>query len=101
MNPRFQGENCQKNLDLVGEIEELARKEKCTPAQLALTWVLAQGEDLAPIPGTKRRKYLQQNLEAVNIKLTPQSLARIDEVAPKGVAAGARYPELAMAALDQ
>jgi aryl-alcohol dehydrogenase-like predicted oxidoreductase len=101
MSPRFQGENFQKNLDLVAKIEELAREKKCTAAQLALAWVLAQGDDIAPIPGTKRRKYLEQNLEAVNIKLTPQDLARIDEVAPKGVAAGARYPERAMAALDQ
>src|ERR1043166_781693 len=101
MSPRFQGENFQKNLDLVAKIEEIAREKNCTAAQLALAWVLAQGDDIAPIPGTKRRKYLEQNLEAVNIKLTPKDLARIDEVAPKGVAAGARYPERAMAALDK
>ena len=100
MSPRFQGENFQKNLDLVKKIEEIAREKNCTAAQLALAWVLAQGDDIAPIPGTKRRKYLEQNLEAVNIKLMPKDLARIDEVAPKGVAAGARYPERAMAALD-
>ena len=99
--PRFQEENFQKNLDLVAKIEEIAREKHCTPAQLALAWVLAQGEDIVPIPGTKRRKYLEQNLEAVNIKLTPQDLARIDEVAPKGVAAGARYPERSMATVDQ
>jgi len=98
--PRFQGENFQKNLDLVAKIEELAREKKCTAAQLALAWVLAQGQDIVPIPGTKRRKYLEQNLEAVNIKLSPQDLARIDEVAPKGVAAGARYPERSMASVD-
>jgi aryl-alcohol dehydrogenase-like predicted oxidoreductase len=99
--PRFQGENFQKNLDVVAKIEEIAREKGCTPAQLALAWVLAQGDDIAPIPGTKRRKYLEQNLEAINIQLTPQELARIDEVAPKGVAAGDRYSALAMAALDK
>ena len=99
--PRFQGENFQKNLDLVAKLEEIAREKHCTPAQLALAWVLAQGESVAPIPGTKRRKYLEQNLEAINIRLTPEDLARIDEVAPKGIAAGARYPEPAMAALDR
>jgi aryl-alcohol dehydrogenase-like predicted oxidoreductase len=100
-SPRFQGENFQKNLDLVAKIEEIAREKKCTAAQLALAWVLAQGEDLVPIPGTKRRKYLEQNLDAANIKLSKDDLARIDRVAPKGVAAGMRYPERAMAAVDQ
>jgi aryl-alcohol dehydrogenase-like predicted oxidoreductase len=99
--PRFQGENFQKNLDLVAKIEEIAREKGCTPPQLALAWVLAQGEDIVPIPGTKRRKYLEQNLEAVHIKLTAKDLARIDEVAPKGVAAGDRYSAPAMAALDR
>ncbi len=99
--PRFQGENFQKNLDLVAKIEEIAREKHCTPAQLALAWVLAQGKDIAPIPGTKRRKYLEQNLEAINIKLMPEDLARIDQVAPKGVAAGDRYAAPAMAALDR
>jgi len=99
--PRFQGENFQKNLDLVAKIEEIAREKRCTPPQLALAWVLAQGEDVVPIPGTKRRKYLEQNLEAINVKLTAQELARIDEVAPKGVAAGDRYSAPAMAALDR
>jgi aryl-alcohol dehydrogenase-like predicted oxidoreductase len=101
MSPRFQGENFQKNLDLVAKIEEIAHEKHCTPAQLALAWVLAQGEDFVPIPGTKRRKYLEENLGAINVKLTPQDLARIDKVAPKGVAAGARYPEMAMASLDR
>ncbi|HEY7403716.1 MAG TPA: aldo/keto reductase [Candidatus Angelobacter sp.] len=100
-SPRFQGENFQKNLDLVAKIEEIAREKKCTAAQLALAWVLAQGENLVPIPGTKRRNYLEQNLVAANIKLPPDDLARIDRVAPKGVAAGMRYPERAMAAVDQ
>jgi aryl-alcohol dehydrogenase-like predicted oxidoreductase len=100
-SPRFQGENFQKNLDLVAKIEEIARTKKCTAAQLALAWVLAQGDDIVPIPGTKRRKYLEQNLDAINIKLTLDDLARIDKVAPKGVAAGQRYAERAMAALDR
>jgi aryl-alcohol dehydrogenase-like predicted oxidoreductase len=99
--PRFQGENFQKNLDLIAKIEEIAREKKCTAAQLALAWVLAQGDDIAPIPGTRRRKYLEQNLAAVNIKLTPDDLARINQAAPKGAAAGLRYPEMAMAALDK
>jgi aryl-alcohol dehydrogenase-like predicted oxidoreductase len=100
-SPRFQGENFQKNLDLVAKISEIAAEKNATPAQLALAWVLAQGDDIAPIPGTKRRKYLEQNLAAAEIKLTKQDLARINEVAPHGAAAGARYPERAMAALDR
>jgi len=100
-SPRFQGENFQKNLDLVAKISEIAAEKNVTPAQLALAWVLAQGDDIAPIPGTKRRKYLEQNLAAAEIKLTKQDLARINEVAPHGAAAGARYPERAMAALDR
>ena len=100
-SPRFQGENFQKNLDLVAKIEEIAREKACTAAQLALAWVTAQGEHMVPIPGTKRRKYLEQNLEAANIRLSEGDLARIDRAAPKGVAAGLRYPERAMAAVDQ
>jgi len=99
--PRFQGENFQKNLDLVAKIEEIAREKQVTAAQLALAWVLAQGRDIVPIPGTKRRKYLEQNLAAISIALTPEELARIDAVAPKGVAAGDRYAAPAMAALDR
>jgi aryl-alcohol dehydrogenase-like predicted oxidoreductase len=99
--PRFQGENFQKNIDLVAKIEELAREKKCTAAQLALAWVLAQGDDIAPIPGTKRRNYLEQNLAAADIKFTADDLKRIDQVAPKGVAAGERYAERAMAAVDK
>ena len=99
--PRFQGENFQKNLDLVKKIEEMAAEKNCTPAQLALAWVLAQGKDLVPIPGTKRRSYLEQNLAAADIKLTRDDLERIDQVAPKGIAAGPRYAEAAMAALDK
>jgi aryl-alcohol dehydrogenase-like predicted oxidoreductase len=92
-SPRFQGENFQKNLDLVARIETIAKEKECTPGQLALAWLLAQGEDIIPIPGTKRRKYLEENAGALNVKLTAQDLQRIDEVAPHGVAAGLRYPE--------
>jgi aryl-alcohol dehydrogenase-like predicted oxidoreductase len=90
-NPRFQGENFQKNLDLVRRVEELAREKRCTPSQLALAWVLAQGEDVAPIPGTTKRKHLEENVGALGVRLSREDLARIDEVAPKGVAAGDRY----------
>jgi aryl-alcohol dehydrogenase-like predicted oxidoreductase len=99
--PRFQGENFQKNLDLVTKITEIAGEKKANAAQLALAWVLAQGDDVVPIPGTKRRKYLEQNLAAADIKLTSQDLARINEAAPHGAASGERYPEPAMAALDR
>jgi aryl-alcohol dehydrogenase-like predicted oxidoreductase len=99
--PRFQGENFSKNLELVTRIEEMAAEKNCTPAQLALAWVLAQGEDIVPIPGTKRRKYLEENVGALDVRITPQDLARIDEIAPKGVAAGTRYPEAGMAAVNR
>jgi aryl-alcohol dehydrogenase-like predicted oxidoreductase len=89
--PRFQGENFDKNLRLVGEIEAMARDKGCTPAQLALAWVLAQGDDLVPIPGTKRRRYLDENIAALDLRLTPEDLARLDEVIPPGVAVGTRY----------
>src|SRR2546428_5120133 len=89
--PRFQDENFQRNLDLVKRVEEIARDKQCTPAQLALAWVLAQGDDIVPIPGTKRRKYLQENIGALDVNLTSTDLARIDEVAPHGAVAGARY----------
>ena len=94
--PRFQGENFQRNLDLVERVGEIARAKKCTPAQLALAWVLAQGDDIVPIPGTKRRKYLQENVGALNVALTSADLARIEEVAPKEAFAGERYPDWAM-----
>ena len=93
MSPRFQGENFQKNLQLVARIEQLAAEKRCTPAQLALAWVLAQGEDIVPIPGTKRRTYLDQNLGALELSLTPAELRQIDGVLPRGAAVGARYPE--------
>ncbi|HWB55315.1 MAG TPA: aldo/keto reductase [Gaiellaceae bacterium] len=101
MSPRFQGDNFQKNLDLVARVESLAREKGCTPAQLALAWVLARGEDIVPIPGTKRRKYLDENLGALDVRLGADDLRRIDEVAPPGVAAGARYPEFAMAVIGR
>jgi aryl-alcohol dehydrogenase-like predicted oxidoreductase len=94
--PRFQGENFVKNLDLVRRVEAIAREKNCTPGQLALAWLLAQGEDILPIPGTKRRKYLEENAGALNVKLTAQDLKRIDEVAPRGAAAGMRYSEQMM-----
>jgi aryl-alcohol dehydrogenase-like predicted oxidoreductase len=100
-SPRFQGENFQKNLELVKRVEEIAKEKKCTPSQLALAWLLAQGEDIVPIPGTKRRKYLEENVGALKVKLTPQDLRRIDEVAPHGAAAGNRYPESMMAAVNR
>lgn len=89
--PRFQGANFAKNLELVKKVEELAEARGCKPSQLALAWVLAQGNDLVPIPGTKRRTYLEENIAALNVTLTADDLARLDEIAPKGVAAGDRY----------
>jgi aryl-alcohol dehydrogenase-like predicted oxidoreductase len=100
-SPRFQGENFQRNLDLVARLSEIARGKKCTPAQLALAWVLAQGEDIIPIPGTKRRKYLQENAGALDVDLTSADLAHIEEVAPKHAFAGPRYPEWAMAMVNR
>jgi aryl-alcohol dehydrogenase-like predicted oxidoreductase len=99
--PRFQGENFNKNIKLVSRIEEIAAEKNCTPAQLALAWVLAQGEDIVPIPGTKRRKYLEENIAALEVEITPEDLSRIDEIAPKGAAAGTRYPEAGMATVNR
>ncbi len=93
-SPRFQSENLRRNLRLAERIEQLAKEKSCTPAQLALAWVLAQGT--VPIPGTKRPKYLEENAEAVNLKLDAQDLAKIDEALPPGSASGERYPEAAM-----
>ena len=100
-NPRFQGENFQRNLDLVRRIEELAREKGCKPAQLALAWVLAQGEDMIPIPGSSHVSHLEENLAALEINLSAKDLKRIDEVAPKGVAAGDRYPEGGMKVVNR
>jgi aryl-alcohol dehydrogenase-like predicted oxidoreductase len=94
MFPRFRGDNFQKNLALVERIRELARVREVTPAQLALAWVLARGEDVVPIPGTKRRRYLEENIKAASIQLNAAELARIDEVAPKHSALGDRYPDM-------
>ncbi len=98
--PRFQGETFQKNLDLVGKVEEIARDKGCTLSQLALAWVLAQGEDIIPIPGTKRVKYLEDNVGAIDLTLTPEDLRMLEQVFPHGAAAGPRYPEQMMALLD-
>jgi aryl-alcohol dehydrogenase-like predicted oxidoreductase len=92
-NPRFQGENFRRNLELVRRVEAIASERGCTTAQLALAWVLAQGDDIISIPGTKRRSYLEQNAGAVEIQLTSKELKRIDEVAPRGIANGGRYPD--------
>jgi aryl-alcohol dehydrogenase-like predicted oxidoreductase len=99
--PRFQGENFQRNLDLVSQVSEVAKEKRCTPAQLALAWVLAQGQDIVPIPGTKRRKYLRENVDALDVMLNADDLERIDELAPKDVAAGSRYPEAMMRLLGK
>ena len=99
-NPRFQGANFQKNLDLVGKIEEIAREKKCTPAQLALAWLLLRGKDIVPIPGTTQRARLAENVRALDIRLTPEELKRIDSVAPLGAAAGDRYAEGGMRAVN-
>jgi aryl-alcohol dehydrogenase-like predicted oxidoreductase len=98
--PRFQGENFQKNRDLVARVEEIARRKQCTPAQLALAWVLARGDDIVPIPGTKRRTYLEQNLKALEVELTPTDLEEIADAAPQGVAAGNRYPDAGMKTIN-
>ena len=94
--PRFQGENFKKNLELVERVNGIAKQKKCTPSQLALAWVLARGKDIVPIPGTTTRKHLEENVAATEIVLTSEDLRRIDEVAPKGAAAGLRYPEQGM-----
>src|SRR5262249_24455422 len=99
--PRFQGENFQPNLEIVKRVEEIALEKHCTPAQLALAWVLAQGGYIVPIPGTKRRKYLQENIGALDVDLTGEDLERINEVAPKNAFAGSRYPEAMMKLLNR
>jgi aryl-alcohol dehydrogenase-like predicted oxidoreductase len=92
-SPRFKGENFAKNLELVERVNEMAREKSVKPGQLALAWVLAQGDDIVPIPGTKRRTYLEQNAEASELELSGDEVARLNELAPKGIAAGDRYPE--------
>ena len=99
-SPRFQGDNFQQNLDLVQRVEEIAGRKRCTPAQLALAWLLAQGDDIVPIPGTKQRLYLDENTASLEIELTSSDLEEIEEVAPKGVAAGDRYHEAGMRTIN-
>ena len=98
--PRFHGENFKKNLDLVAKVSEIAREKNCTPSQLAIAWVLAKGEDIVPIPGTKHVRYLEEDVAALNVTLTPEDVRSLEEVFPHGVAAGPRYPEQTMALLD-
>lgn len=100
-SPRFQGENFDKNLELVKKIESLAKEKNCTPSQLALAWVMAQEDFIFPIPGTKRIKYLEENIGAIEIDLSEKDLQEIDAIAPKNVAAGMRYPELMMKSIGK
>jgi aryl-alcohol dehydrogenase-like predicted oxidoreductase len=100
-SPRFQGENMKQNLALVERIEKIAAEKKCAPAQLALAWLLAKGEDIVPIVGTKRRKYLDENAEAVRVTLTPENVARLDAELPLGIAVGDRYPPEAQRRVNQ
>jgi aryl-alcohol dehydrogenase-like predicted oxidoreductase len=100
-SPRFQEENLRQNLRIVERVEAMARGKGCTPAQLALAWVLAQGRDIVPIPGTKRRKYLEENLGALEVRLGPSDLEEIRDAFPVGMAAGERYPEQAMRAVNR
>jgi aryl-alcohol dehydrogenase-like predicted oxidoreductase len=100
-NPRFQGENFRKNLLLVDRIRAIAREKGCTPGQLALAWVLAQGDDIVPIPGTKQRKYLEENAGALEVRLTREDLERMNRDLPPGAAAGTRYAEASMGLLGR
>ena len=98
-SPRFQEENLRQNWRIVEGIQQIAAEKACTPAQLALAWVLAKGEDLVPIPGTKRRKYLDENIRALDVALSAAELKRLEEIAPLGITAGTRYPEQHMRAI--
>ncbi|TFG58105.1 MAG: aldo/keto reductase, partial [Deltaproteobacteria bacterium] len=100
-HPRFTGENLDRNLALVKRLEEIAAEKKCRPSQLALAWVLARGEDIIPIPGTKRVERLEENAGALDVVLTPEDVARLEEAFPPGAAAGTRYPEWAMKAVHR
>jgi aryl-alcohol dehydrogenase-like predicted oxidoreductase len=95
-SPRFQGENFERNLELVRRVSQIAKEKGCRPSQLALAWVLAQSEHVIPIPGTKRREYLEQNVAAVDLTLTADDLKRIEDAAPRGLVSGLRYPKPAM-----
>ncbi len=99
--PRFQGENLERNLAIVHRLQAIAQRKKCKPAQLALAWVLAQGDDIVPIPGTKRRVYLEENVASLQIELTAKDLEEFNQAAPAGKTAGARYPERSMAAVNR
>jgi aryl-alcohol dehydrogenase-like predicted oxidoreductase len=99
-SPRFQGENFQKNLDLVRQVEEIAQEKGCKPSQLALAWVLAQGNDIVPIPGTKRRKYLEENVAALEVQLSADDLRRLAAAFPHRAASGLRYAEPMMKAVN-
>jgi aryl-alcohol dehydrogenase-like predicted oxidoreductase len=99
-HPRFSGDNFQKNLDLVARISELAEAKRCTTSQITLAWLLAQGTDIVPIPGTKRRTYLEENLAALRVQLSQDDLQQLDRIAPKGIAAGPRYAEGGMRAVN-
>ena len=99
-HPRFQGENFKKNLDLVAKVEEIAEEHKCTPAQLALAWLMAQGDDIVPIPGTRHPERVEENWHALDIVLSENDLRRIDAAAPKGITAGERYPESGMKSIN-
>jgi aryl-alcohol dehydrogenase-like predicted oxidoreductase len=101
LSPRFQGDNFQKNLDLVTRLEELAKSKGCAASQLALAWLLSKGDFIVPIPGTKRRKYLEENAAAASITLTADDHRRIEEILPRGAAAGLRYPEAMMSSVDR
>jgi aryl-alcohol dehydrogenase-like predicted oxidoreductase len=101
LTPRFQRENFERNLELVHHLEQIAAVKGCTPAQLALAWVLAQGNDIVPIPGTKRRTYLEENVAALDVTLSVDDIARINQIAPVGIAAGARYPEAVMRGVNR
>ncbi|MCA1825874.1 MAG: aldo/keto reductase [Myxococcales bacterium] len=100
-HPRFSGENFYRNLDLVRRVEEIAREKKATPSQLALAWVLSRGKDVVPIPGTKRRRYLEENAASVELRLSAEDLKRIEQVAPRGVAAGERYAAQGMRTVNR
>jgi len=99
--PRFEQENFRRNIELVEKIKELAAKKGCSPAQLALAWLLAQGDDIVPIPGTKRRKYLEENIGALDVQLTPRELAEIDTTLPARAAAGSRYSTPGMRTINR
>ena len=100
-NPRFQGDNFQKNLEVVERVKHVARRKKCTPAQLAIAWVLSQGNDIVPIPGSKRRERLEENATAADVHLTDDDLREIDALLPPGIAAGTRYPEAGMRVVNR